>query len=362
MRVEESNFVYKKPFYLESGRVLERLDIAYSVYGKVNEDNSNVILVCHPLALDHRPATTNNNKKGWWSDLIGENKAIDTDKFCVICSNVIGSDYGSTSPNSINPSTNKRYKMSFPVISIKDMVNAQKKLLKHLKIKKLVSIIGGSMGAMQVLQFTVEYPDISDSAIVLAGSAKTRDNTIAYNKIIQEAIISDKDFNNGNYDRDEISKNGLKGLSIARMLGHVTFLSPYSMQDKFKNEYSSDAGLFEFSGKFQVEKYLEYNGYNFSKKFDPMSYLYLAKAINIFDLSRGYASLEEAISRIKAKLFLISFREDRLFLPYEMQEIQDVCNKVNIDSSYEQIDSSYGHDAFLVEVEKFHHIIKKALN
>jgi len=361
LKIIEDKFTYKEPFYLESGRVLAKIDLAYSIYGNMNSDKSNIILVCHPLALSHLPVTSNQQKKGWWDKLIGENKAIDTNKFCIICSNALGSDYGSTSPNSIDPNTSKPYKLNFPVVSIRDMINAQKKLLEYLGVHHLAAIVGGSMGAMQALQFLVEYPTMSDIGIVLAGTSKTKDYTIAYNKVIQQSIINDKNFNNGDYDKDEISKNGLSGLSIARMLGHITFLSPYSMQNKFKNEYVNDDGLFELFGNFQVERYLEYNGQNFSKRFDAISYLYLSKAINIFDLSRGHSSLQDALLKIKAKLFLISFKEDRLFAPQEMQELQDECKKLKIDSVYQEIDSDYGHDAFLVEVEKFEHIIKNAL-
>jgi homoserine O-acetyltransferase len=357
----QSLFSYKNSFSLESGRVLDGFEIIYSTYGTLNNNKSNVILVCHPLALDHKPVLVDSAKKGWWNDLIGSKKAIDTDKYFVICTNVIGSNYGSTSPSSINPQTNKIYNLSFPVITVKAMINAQKLLLDDFGIISLKAIVGGSMGAMQALEFAVNYPNISENIIALAVTSKTRDHTIAFNRVIQESILNDKDFNNGNYDREKISEKGFNGLCIARMLGHITFLSPYSMQEKFKNEYVNNDGIYDLFGRFQVESYLKYNGENFSKRFDPNCYLYLSKAINIFDISRGYESLSDAISKIKSNLYTISFSGDMLFFPYEMEYLKLECDKVGITNNYTNIKSSYGHDAFLVEVEKFEHIIKDAL-
>ena len=361
MKFTTETFSYKKPFSLESGRILDGIRLDYAVYGKMNEDKSNVILVCHPLALDYLPHT-DVGKKGWWQELIGEGKTIDTDKYCVICSNVLASDYGSTSPSSIHPKTKKPYLLNFPVVTITDMIHAQKLLLDFLQIKELKAIIGGSMGGMQTLQFALHYPNLTKTAIALACTAKTRDYTIAFNKIIQKAITKDPRFKNGHYDKEELEEEGLDGLSLARMIGYITFLSPYSMDDKFKNEYGKDDGLYELFGNYQVGRYLEYNGNNFARRFDANSYLYLSKAIDIFDLSRGFNSLQEAVAQIKAKLYLLSFKEDRLFLPYEMEEIAHACETNGISYHYEQIDSDYGHDAFLTEVHKYKHIIAQALS
>jgi homoserine O-acetyltransferase len=292
-------------------------------------------------------------KPGWWDEFIGDNKCVDTKKYFVICTNVIGSCFGSTGPMSNNYPSNKPYRYKFPVVTIKDMVRAQKTLFNSLGIYKAKAIIGGSMGGMQALQFGIDYPSFTDTIIAMATTHKTRDWAIAFNKITQEAIIKDRDFKDGQYDPNDIKANGLAGLAIGRMAGHISFLSPYSMQDKFKNEYVRNDGLYELFGKHQVERYLEYNAYNFTKIFDPLSYIYITKALNIFDLSRGYDSLEDALSNMEATVHLIAFSGDILFLPYEMREIQEALEANGKDVNYLEIESDYGHDAFLVEVDKF---------
>lgn len=358
-----NTITFTNPLYLESGRILEPYDIAYETYGKMNEEKSNVIVICHAMAGNQSPAFKREHDKraGWWDSLIGSGKCIDTDKFFVICTNVIGGCFGSTGPMSNNYPSNEPFRFKFPVVTIKDMVKAQKILFNHLGIYNAKAIIGGSMGGMQALQFAVDYPNFSKNIIALATTHKTRDWAIAFNKITQEAIIKDPSFKNGQYDPKEIKENGLSGLAIGRMAGHISFLSPYSMQEKFKNEYVRNDGLYELFGKFQIERYLEYNSYNFTKVFDPLSYIYITKAINIFDLSRGHDSLQDALSDIQSKVYLFAFDKDLLFLPYEMEEIRDTLISLEKDVHYYHIDSNYGHDAFLVEVEKFEQHITDVL-
>lgn len=356
---------FTNPLYLDSGRILEPYDITYETYGTLNEDKSNVIVVCHALTGSHHAAGIyeGDNKPGWWDALIGSGKAIDTDKYFVICSNVIGSCFGSTGPMSLRHPYHEPYRYKFPVVTIKDMVKAQRILFDRLDIHRVHAIVGGSMGGMQALQFALHYPNFSNKIIALATTHATQPWAIAFNKVAQEAILKDPDFKQGYYDPDIIKEQTLSGMAIGRMAGHISFLSHESMQRKFGREYKRDDGLYELFGKFQVESYLEYNGYNFTKWFDPLTYLYITKAINIFDLSRGYDSLQEAMKKIKAELHLISFSNDMLFKSYEMKELDDVLNEVgNTNHHYLEIESDYGHDAFLVEIEKFDIYIKEVLN
>jgi len=354
---------FTTPLYLESGRILEPYQIAYETYGKLNEDASNVVLICHALSGSHHAAGKypNDRKSGWWDGLIGADKAIDTNRYFVISTNVIGSCFGSTSPMSSNYPSDKPYRLKFPVLTIKDMIKAQKQLLSNLGIYKLEAIIGGSMGGMQALQFAVDYPNFSKKIISLAATYATQPWTIGFNKVAIEAIRRDPRFENGNYAKDAFIEDGLDGLAIGRVAGHISYLSPSSMDDKFGRNYVNDDGLFELFGRYEVERYMEYNVDNFSKLFDPMSYLYIVKAINTFNLSRGYDSLYDAILRIKAEVTLISFKSDYLFFPSEMEHISKMMKRNHQISSYHEIDSDYGHDAFLVELDKFDGIIKNAL-
>jgi homoserine O-acetyltransferase len=356
---------FTNPLYLESGRILEPYDITYETYGKLNDDKSNVIIVCHALTGSHHAAGIyeDENKAGWWDGLIGSKKTIDTDKYFIICTNVIGSCFGSTGPMSMQHSHHEPYRYKFPVITVKDMVKAQRILFDRLGIHRVEAIIGGSMGGMQALQFALHYPNFANKIIALATTHATQPWAIAFNKVASEAILKDPDFKQGYYDSEIIKEQGLSGMAVGRMAGHISFLSHESMSKKFAREYKLTDGLYELFGKFQVESYLEYNGYNFTKWFDPLAYLYITKAINIYDLSRGFDSLEEAMKKITAKLYLISFSNDLLFRNFEMKKLDDVLNKINNKNhTYIDIQSDYGHDAFLVELEKFQHHIKEALD
>jgi len=355
---------FTSPLYLESGRILEPYDIIYETYGELNADKSNVVLVCHALSGSHHAAGfyEGDKKPGWWDSLIGDGKAIDTKKYFVICTNTIGSCFGSTGPMSEQYPSTEPYRLKFPVITIKDMVKAQKNLLSTLGIHKLHAIVGGSMGGMQALQFAVDYPHFAKNIISLASTYATRPWAIAFNKVAIEAIRRDPRFNNGNYDKDEFKERGCDGLAIGRIAGHISYLSPDSMEKKFGKAYVSTDGLFELFGRYEVERYMEYNTTNFSKMFDPLSYLYIVKAINTFNLSRGYESLYEAINRIEAKVHLISFKADMLFFPQEMEHLAKMLKRVNKKYTYTQIDSNYGHDAFLVELDKFDFLIKDMLD
>ena len=355
---------FTNPLYLESGRILEPYDIVYETYGVLNDAKDNVIVICHALTGSHHAAGTyeGDNKAGWWDGLIGQGKAVDTDRFFVICTNVIGSCFGSTGPMSPRYPYNEPYRYKFPVVTILDMVRAQRILFDRLGIHEVHAVIGGSMGGMQALAFGVFFPNFAKKIISMAATHATQAWAIAFNKVAQEAILKDPEFKNGYYDPNVIRENGLSGMAIGRMAGHISFLSPQSMERKFGREYKSNDGLFELFGKFQVESYLEYNGYNFTKWFDPLSYLYITKAINIYDLSRGFDSLQEALSKITAQLYMVSFEKDILFLPSEMETIAVMMKSMNNKNmDYIEIKSDYGHDAFLVEIDKIEQYVKDAL-
>jgi homoserine O-acetyltransferase len=364
MKIETKTAQFSAPLYLESGRILEPYTIAYETYGEPNADKSNVILICHALSGSHHAAGMyeGERKAGWWDGLIGDGKAIDTEKYFVISTNVISSCFGSTGPMSTNYSTQAPYRLKFPVVTIKDMVRAQMHLLSDLGIYHLRAIVGGSMGGMQALQFAVDYPNFADDIISMAATYATRPWTIAFNKVAVEAIRRDPRFNHGNYEIDAFTEEGLDGLAIGRIAGHNSYLSPDSMDDKFGRNYVNNDGLFELFGRYEVERYMEYITNNFSRIFDPLSYLYIVKAINTFNLSRGYDSLHDAILRIKARVHLISFSSDYLFFPSEMAHIAKMMERNGQSYTYLEVESDYGHDAFLVELEKFEENIREVLN
>ncbi len=365
MRVETHIERFTQPLYLESGRILEPYELIYETYGQLNEDKSNVIVVCHALTGSHHAAGRyeGERKAGWWDSVIGDGKAIDTRQFFVICVNVIGSCFGSTGPMSPKYPSGKAYRLQFPVITVSDMVKAQINLFDRLGIHHAHAVIGGSMGGMQALCFAIEHPRFSKRHIMLASTYATQPWAIAFNKVAREAIIKDPAFNEGEYDPKVIKEEGFNGLSIGRMSGHISYLSPTSMEDKFGKVYDEKDGLYDLFGKYQVEKYLDYNSRNFVTWFDPLSYLYITKAINIFDARRNYDSLEDSLSRIVSKITLISFKADMLFLPHEMKYIEETMHKIGKAdlTEYTEIDSDYGHDAFLVEIPKFEKIIIDAL-
>ena len=365
MKITTKTEKFTSPLYLESGRILEPYELIYETYGSLNSDKSNVIVVCHALTGSHHAAGIyeGERKAGWWDDMIGGGKPIDTNNFFVICVNTIGSCFGSTGPLSPKYPSSDLYRLKFPVITITDMVRAQRILFDRLGIHKAYAVIGGSMGGMQALCFAIEHPNFASKHILLASTYATGPWAIAFNKVAREAVINDPSFKGGLYDPTEIKESGLSGLSVGRMCGYISYLSPYSMEKKFSRNYVQTDGLYELFGRFEVERYLDYNGLNFVNWFDPLSFLYITKAINIFDATRNFDSLQDSLSRIKSELTLISFSSDLLFLPREMEEIhQTMCDigKSGL-SKYIEIKSDYGHDAFLVEIDKFAHHVTKVL-
>ena len=349
------NFAEKpNELILSNGVKLGPITIAYQTYGELNSKKSNAILVFHALSGDSHAAGYNSpddTKPGWWDTIIGPGKPFDTKKFFVICANVIGGCKGSTGPSSINPETKKPFGLAFPVVSIKDMLTPQKKLLEHLGIEKLFCIAGGSMGGMLALQWLVTYPGTTQGAMLIATSPTHTAQAIAFNSVGRFAIISDPNWNNGNYYGMEIPKIGL---SIARMIGHITYLSEESMHKKFGRESIKVAGspLSNFVREFEVESYLQHQGESFIKRFDANSYLYISKAIDDFDITDGYNNLPEAFQNIKAKCLVISFTSDWLYPKEQSMQIVKALKINGIETTYTNFEAEYGHDSFLIEDER----------
>jgi homoserine O-acetyltransferase len=329
---------------LESGEKLGSITLAYETYGKLNAEKTNAILILHAFSGDSHVA----GEAGWWSDLVGPGKGIDTDHYFVICSNVLGGCKGSTGPSSINPQTGKPYGLCFPIITIGDMVQAQRYLIDHLGIDKLLSVIGGSMGGMQVLQWMTSYPDRIRSAIPIATTLKHTPQQIAFNEVGRQAVMADPDWRNGDYYD---SAPPAKGLAVARMIGHITYMSDTSMAEKFGRKAKADKKPFKFGADFEVEGYLRYRGDSFVKRFDANSYLYITKAIDYFNLLSEH-SLNEVFKDLKAKVLVLSFKSDWLYPTYQSQEIVKACKLAGVDASYCEITSTYGHDSFLLEIER----------
>jgi homoserine O-acetyltransferase len=349
---------------LEHGGRLGSVNVAYETYGKLNKENSNAILVCHALSGDAHAGGWHKGeeKPGWWDIIIGPGKALDTDKYLVICSNVLGGCKGTTGPSSINPITGKPYGVDFPAITIRDMVEVQKRLVDHLGIKKLFAVVGGSFGGMQVLQWAISYPDRVHMAIPIATSAYSSPQQIAFNEVGRKAIISDPDWNNGNYYG---RSPPARGLSLARMIGHITYLSDESMQQKFGRKLQDKAEYsFDFSSlDFQVESYLRYHGDGFVKRFDANSYLYITKAIDYFDLTKKVTqSLAEAFKECSAKFLVMSISSDWLYPPYQCKEIAEALSANDIDVRHREIKSNYGHDSFLLESGQMNYTIGNFLS
>jgi homoserine O-acetyltransferase/O-succinyltransferase len=357
--VEPKTVTFDTDLRLESGRILGPITLAYETYGELNADRSNAILVEHAWTGSAHLAGKNDEsetKTGWWDAIVGPGRLLDTDRYFVICSNVIGSCFGSTGPTSKNPKTGKPYNLSFPVITVRDMVRAQELLVDHLGIDKLLCVLGGSMGGMQAMEWATQLPERIASAVVLASTARPSPQAIAMNAVARWAI-----FNDPNWRKGEYRKNPKDGLALARGIGHITFLSDESMNSKFGRRFSARDGVFDFFGQFEVERYLSYNGYNFVDRFDTNSFLYLAKALDLYDVAWGYESLEEAFSQVKAPLQFFAFTSDWLYPPYQTEEMVGSLRRLGKPVDYHLIPSSYGHDAFLLEHETFAPMVRDFL-
>ena len=347
---------------LESGKSLTPIDVAYETYGTLNKDKSNVILLCHALSGDAHAAgyhRQNDAKPGWWDKLVGPGKAFDTNRYYVICTNFIGGCKGTTGPTSINPDTGKPYGLDFPVVTVSDMVQAQKKFIDYLGISKLKAIAGGSIGGMQVLDWAIQFPEMVEKAIVIGAAAHVTAQGIAFHEIGRHAIVSDPLWQKGNYKTDAPPKDGL---GIARMVGHITYLSDYSFNKRFGRRLQDKKKLgYDFSKDFQVESYLHHKGSTFVKRFDANTYLYISKTMDYFDLKSKYDSLEKAFKDVQSRFLIISFSSDWLFPTEQSKELVRalVANYKHV--TFSEIQTDFGHDAFLIEDEKQKDLIGRFL-
>ena len=343
---------------LEGGGSLAPVTIAYETYGRLSERKDNAILVTHALSGDAHVAgrhSANDKRPGWWDMMIGPGKGLDTDRYFVISSNVIGGCGGSTGPASANPETGKPYGTDFPIITIADMVNAQVMLVDHLGIDKLLAAVGGSMGGMQVLEWAVSHPDRVRLCLPLATAARQPTQAIAFNEVGRQAIMADPDWRGGHYYG---GKPPAKGLGVARMVGHITYLSDEAMQEKFGRRLrDSHDYSFTFSADFEVESYLRHQGLSFTSRFDANTYLYITRAIDYFDLTRQHGTLIEAFRDVTARFLVLGFSSDWLHPPYQLKEIVSALRATQKHVSYYEVESHYGHDAFLLEREKMEGII-----
>jgi len=338
---------------LQCGATLGPFTLAYETYGQLNAKKDNAVLILHALSGDAHVAgkhDENDRKPGWWDDAVGSGKAFDTDEHFVICINVIGGCRGSTGPASIDAKTEKPYGLTFPVVTVADMVEAQRMLIDELGIEQLLAVAGGSMGGMQAMQWTVSYPERVKGAICLATTARVSPQAIAFDEAARQCIYADPNWNNGDY-YDGTPPNA--GLAVARMIGHITYLSDASMRKKFGRRLQTKEQYgYEFATEFAVENYLKYRGSTFTQRFDANSFLYITKAIDYFDLGHGRASLDEAFKHVQSKFLVVSFSSDWLYPPSESEEIVRALLQNGLDATYVEIESNYGHDAFLLEIER----------
>ncbi len=351
---------FDKPFIVSCGRELPSLDIVYETYGELNEQKSNTVLICHALSGDHHAAgyhSAADKKPGWWDNYIGPGKAIDTDQFYVVSLNNIGGCGGSTGPSSINPATGEPWGPDFPTVRVRDWVESQKWLADYLGIKQWAAVVGGSLGGMQAMRWALEYPDRVHHCVVIASALKLSAQNIAFNKTSRTAITSDPNFHDGRYYlKDTVPK---QGLAVARMIGHITYLSDDVLGKKFGRELRSgtfDRGV-ESQLEFQIESYLHHQGEVFSEKFDANTYILMTRALDYFDLAREYGNDPvQAFSRAKCKFLVVSFTSDWRFSPKRSREIVNALIAAQKSVSYAEIDAPQGHDAFLLPVERYNDV------
>jgi homoserine O-acetyltransferase len=351
------------PLKLRSGAVLERYTLAYETYGTLNAQRSNAILICHALSGDSHVAGyyTNNpqEKPGWWDEAVGPGKMFDTNRFFVICSNVIGGCQGSTGPSSFDPD-GRRYGLRFPMVTIADMVQAQVALIDALGIDQLYAVAGGSMGGMQALQWAVDHPQRVARVLFIASTPISSAQNIAFNEIGRQAIYADPRWNHGDYYDREPPRSGL---AVARMIGHITYMSEYSLERKFGRRLQHCSTLrYTFDTEFAVESYLHYQGEKFTERFDANSYLYITKALDYYDVREGYGSIEAALARTHARFLVVSFSSDWLYTAAQAQMLVNALKNLERDVEYHHVTASFGHDSFLVEVDTMHKIVSSFLD
>ena len=371
MNEKDNNFIVKPkqfkstcPLKLSCGKILDQYELTYETYGKLNKKKDNAVLVCHALSGNHHLAgkySSTDKNPGWWDNLIGPNKTLDTNKFFVIGINNLGGSDGSSGPKSINKKTKKPWGANFPIATVEDWVNSHEALMKSLNISSLAAVIGGSLGGMQVIQWAIKFPKKIRHAIVIAAAPNLTAQNIAFNEVARQSIITDPDFNKGNYY--ELNKQPKRGLRIARMLGHITYLSDDVMGSKFGRKLKNKGYKYNFSTEFEIESYLNYQGDKFAKEFDANTYIRMTKALDYYDLANGSKrNLSKVFKKIKSKFLVISFTSDWRFSPNRSKEIVKALLDNNIDVKYAEISAASGHDAFLMEEPRYHAILKSYFN
>lgn len=359
---------FDTPLELTSGAVLPAYELIYETYGELNADRSNAILICHALSGDHHVAGYHRNddgtvstKAGWWDNMVGPGKPFDTDRFFIVGLNNLGGCGGSSGPSSMNPATGRLYGPDFPLVTVSDWVQSQARLADVLGIEKFAAIIGGSLGGMQAMQWAVDFPDRIGHAVVIAAAPKLSAQNIAFSEVARQSIRSDPDFHDGRYfEHDTVPKRGLR---VARMLGHITYLSDEHLGQKFGRQMRDGQFSFDYTVEFQIESYLNYQGDNFSTRFDANTYLLMTKALDYFDPAAAHDDeLASWLSKAKADFMVASFTSDWRFAPARSREIVKALHDNNLNVSYAEIESKEGHDSFLLEIEAYQNLMRSYLN
>jgi len=358
--VQPRDFTFPGTFTFKSGQSIQGFTLRYETYGTLNATRDNAVLVCHALSGDHHCAgwhSETDAKPGWWNNLIGPGKAVDTSRFFVVCANVLGGCQGSTGPSSIDPATGSPYGIRFPFVTVRDMVISQKLLLDHLGVAELHAAIGGSMGGMTAMMFAMEYPQFTRRQVVMASTANESAQAIAFNEVGRQAIMQDTAWNNGEYPKEGGPR---VGLAIARMMAHITYLSDAGMDRKFGRKKRESAGgeAYTFDAQFEVESYLRHQGQSFINRFDANSYLYITRAIDQFDPARAAGSLEQAFAPVQAESLVVGFTSDWLFPPEQNRTIALALLRVGKRASYAELATDLGHDSFLLESEELYALLR----
>jgi homoserine O-acetyltransferase/O-succinyltransferase len=351
---------FSEPLTLKSGAVIEQYDLVYETYGTLNAARSNAVLVCHALSGNHHAAgyhADNPKNIGWWDNLIGPGRPLDTERFFVVALNNLGGCHGSTGPSAINPRTGFRYGPSFPVVTVEDWVVTQARLADQLGIHRWVASIGGSLGGMQALAWTVSYPERMANAIVIAAAPKLSAQNIGFSEVARQAIVTDPDFHGGDfYSHGVVPRRGLR---VARMVGHITYLSDEAMMEKFGRELRTGQLNYNFDVDFEVESYLRYQGDKFAEVFDANTYLLMTKALDYFDPAHEFGGdLARALARARANFLVVSFSSDWRFSPGRSREIVKALLDNRLNVSYAEIDAPHGHDAFLLDDPQYHSVLR----
>jgi homoserine O-acetyltransferase/O-succinyltransferase len=358
--VTAKNLLIKQPIHLDCGRTLPSYELVYETYGELNADKSNAVLICHALSGDHHAAgyhDMDDKKPGWWDTAIGPGKAIDTNLFFVVSVNNLGSCKGSTGPTSINPDTGESYGPDFPIVTVSDWVRSQAVLADHLNIEQWAAVVGGSLGGMQALQWAISLPDRLRHVLIIAAAPKLSAQNIAFNEVARTAIKADPDFHDGHYAKhDTLPRHGL---GLARMLGHITYLSDKAMGDKFGRDLRSGTINYGYDVDFEIESYLRYQSSSFVERFDANTYLLMTKALDYFDPAKEFDdNLTATMAKITAKSLVVSFTSDWRFSPERSHEIVNALLDAGKQVSYAEIDAHQGHDAFLMPITRYTEIIQ----